>query len=282
MSIRKKNLWFVLAVSVVMSILRTFIVSTNLEKNSANADIYYLPENFIVVAFASAFAILVLAFLTSSIRFGRKTVVFDDHETASSVGSLIAAFLVLGTTVAYFIVLSISQAKAPSGYGPPTKGGITGLQDVSVLEILVIAFAIASALKFLLIGIRNHKSDGLSSSSLAILSLFPIVFASLRLLNDFVKTSAIPMASSNAYHMISLVALLLFFLVEGKSYVSESKSVLVDFYGYVAIFSLLVYAIPDLVIHLFGTFDFDMAACFSIADLGFATYVITRLYSTKE
>jgi hypothetical protein len=281
MNIRKKNVLLVVMISVIMAILRTVIVSANLEKNSGNADIYYLPENFVVIAFAVASAILLLAFLVSAFKFGRKTIEPDDISTPSSIGSLIASFALLGATIAYSFVFGESQ-KGPEFFanGMPQRDFVN-LQQPSMLEIFVVAFAVASALKFLLIGIRNHKSAKLRSSSVAVLSLFPIAFAALRLLNDFIATSAIPFASSNAYHMVSLIALLLFFLTEGKAYVSESKAFLPDFYGYTAIFMLSVYSIPNLVLSSFGTLTFDIDAAFSIADIGFAVYVITKLYSSK-
>ena len=281
MNIRKRNVLLVTVISVVMAILRTLLVSVNLEKNSGNADIYYLPENFAVIAFAVASAILLLAFLVSAFKFGRKTVELDDASIASSVGSLIASFALIGTTIAYSFVFDARQ-KDPDFFANGIHGrDMVDSQEPSVLEIFVIAFAVASALKFLLIGIRNHRIAKLKPSSVSILTLFPIIFSALRLLYDFVETSAIPFASSNAYHMVSLIAVLLFFLTEGKAYVSESKAVLTDFYGYTAIFMLSVFAIPNFILHVFGTLTFDIDAAFSIADTGIAVYVITKLYSSK-
>ena len=281
MNIRKRNVLLVTVISVVMAILRTLLVSVNLEKNSGNADIYYLPENFAVIAFAVASAILLLAFLVSAFKFGRKTVEFDDASIASSVGSLIASFALIGTTIAYSFVFDARQ-KDPGFFANGIHGrDMVDSQEPSVLEIFVIAFAVASALKFLLIGIRNHRIAKLKPSSVSILTLFPIIFSALRLLYDFIETSAIPFASSNAYHMVSLIAVLLFFLTEGKAYVSESKAVLPDFYGYTAIFMLSVFAIPNFILHVFGTLTFDIDAAFSIADIGIAVYVITKLYSSK-
>ena len=280
MNIRKKNVLFVTAISVVMAVLRTVLVSVNLEKNSGNADIYYLPENFAVIAFAVASAILILAFLVSAFRFGRNTVEFDDTPMNASVGSLIASFTLIGTAISYFFVFGNEQTTDYFANGMPQRD-IVNIQSPSLLEIFVVAFAVASALKFLLFGIRNQKSGKIQPSAVAVLSLFPIIYSALRLLNDFINTSAIPLASSNAYHMLSLVAGLLFFLTEGKSYVSESKAWLPDFYGYSAIFMILVFAIPNLVLHSFGTLTFNVDAAFCIGDLGIAVYIISKLYCSK-
>lgn len=280
MNIRKKNVLFVTAISVVMAVLRTVLVSVNLEKNSGNADIYYLPENFAVIAFAVASAILVLAFLVSAFRFGRNTVEFDDAPISASIGSLVASFTLIGTAISYFFVFGNEQTTDYFANGMPQRD-IVNIQTPSLLEIFVVAFAVASALKFLLFGIRNQKSGKIRPSAVAVLSLFPIIYSALRLLNDFINTSAIPLASSNAYHMLSLVAGLLFFLTEGKSYVSESKAWLPDFYGYSAVFMILVFAIPNLILHSFGTMTFDVDASFCIGDLGIAFYIVSKLYCSK-
>ncbi len=281
MPARKQTVLFVAAVSFVMAILRTFIVSVNLEKNSDSADIYYLPDNFVVLFFSIASVVLVLAFFVSAFKNRNHPIKFDDMQTASSIGSLLAAFLTFGTVIAYFFTYS-DEKSAPifTANGAPNRN-VTNIQDNTIIETLVVAFAVACALKFLISGLKNHKDNKLGDKAVAVLTLFPIFFSALRLLDDFIQTSAIPFASSNGYHMVSLVAVLLFFLVEGKSYVFDSKSLLPEFFGYTAIFTLLVFAIPDVVLHSFGTFAFDSNTAFALTDIGFAIYITLRLHSAK-
>ncbi len=282
MAARKRNLYITLGVSVVMAVLRSLLVSANLEKNSEMSDLYYLPENFAVVAFAVVSFALVALFLVVAIIFGRKShICFDDSASSPSVGSLDAAFALLAAVAVYFCTFGIGKKPPIGANGMPPRGPMNE-KEISVLEIFVIAFAVGSALKFLLIGIKGYRTEQLTPKSIAVFNLFPIFFSAFRLLNDFIASSSTPNASSGKYHIVSLVAVLLFFLTEGKSYVSKTKCMLADFYGYSAIFLLLVYALPNLMLSCFGIFEFDVDAAFSIVDIAFAVYIVTKLCASKE
>lgn len=281
---RKKNAFFVLAISVFMALIRLIIVSANLEKYNEQSDIYYLPKNFTVVSFNVISVALIAAFFFVALKYGKKpSIKFDDSNISVSVGSLITAFSLLGTVVIFFFTaFSTDPSPMPLNINEPEFPQQNFSNEPSLLQIAVVAFAVAAALKFFMFGIRNHNTEFIEGTSVAILNLFPIAFSALRLLSDFISSSAVPFASSGGYRIVSLVAVLMFFYTEGKAYVTETSCVLPDFYGYSAFYLLSVYSLPNLVLHCFGTFAFDTAAAFSLTDIGIAVYIILKLISSKS
>ena len=279
MTKRSKNALFVLIISFLMSVLRFFLVVTNMEKNNPNTDTYYLPNNFVVIGFTVATVLLLAVFAFSAFSLSKKTaVVVDDGSCAVSVGALILGFVLVGAAITYFWTGS-SESTAVAG---PMAGMINPQQQkFAWIETAVIVFCILSAAVFVFRGLYNNQKKSLGNQISAVLALVPIFLTAFRLLNDFINSSAAPLASSGAYHMLGLVFSLLFFLSEGKSYSAQTSCVVFDVYGFFSIWFLLVYSIPNLVLRCFGSFSFNMDAAMSAVDLAVAVYIVTRLMSAK-
>lgn len=263
MSLQSLRVVIVAIASFIMATLRTVIVTVRMEKNEMATETYYLPDTPDVYVFAAVSIILVVLFGVFALTFGKKKCV-DLERTTGSVpaGSLVLGFSLLFAAFVYTVSVFL-------------------MEDISysVIDILVFVFAILSTARFFYIGLCTKNKASLAVQSVA--SLAPLFLAVFRLLSDFIRKSAAPFSSSGAYHIIALVAVMLFFLLEGRSYVSPTFAVAYFFFGYVAIFFSVVYALPNLVLHCFGTFSFDYLTTYSVVDLGIATYIATRLSSAK-
>lgn len=281
MASRTKNAVFVLIISLVMAALRTVIVITNMEKSSPRTDIYYLPENAVVVAFTVATFVLLAAFAFMAFRFsGRARVALDHKSAAVSVGALIVSFALIGVAI-FQICLLFTDAESGTAQIVAVSGQ-NASDGISSIEVLTAFFASASAVKFFVQGISNTKKIKHNPVVYASAMLLPIFFSSFHLLNAFISNSAAPFASSGAYHIVALVATLMFFLLEGKSCVTETRSFLFDFFGYAAVYLLLVYSVPHAIVHCIGVLTFDVESAMALVDVTLAIYIVTRLSTTKK
>lgn len=258
MSSLRKQAGLVLGASLILSALRTIIVAYTLEKNDFESNIYYLPDGNIAVGIFTAVAVLFSVFaIFLSLQTGNKSVVLD-HKGGTAPASLVLAFLLIGASIVY--VASKKNGGAMMG--------------------LVVLFAMLSAIAFLVLGFRSNSPDT-PKNVLALLTMLPIAFSAVRLLNDFLSSSATPLASSGAYHILGLSAVLIYFLCEGKSHVGMSNSRTYFAFGYISVFLLLVYAVPNLLLSCFGILKFDCGAGFSAVDIGIAIYISTRMITAS-
>lgn len=113
------------------------------------------------------------------------------------------------------------------------------------------------------------------------MALMPIILMIFRLLGDFLRTNATPLASSGGYHIMGLVAALIYFLCEGKSYALGGSAAVYLCAGYFSILLLLVYALPNVILHCFGVFSFDYYAGYSAVDLCISIYIWARMLNVK-
>ena len=252
----------VIVISLIMAALRTVIVAFNMEKNLINNDTYYLPDNIEVTAFTAVSIMFLLVFLFSAVTLGRKkSLHLERAHGAMPAASLVLAFSLIGAVLLYAVSL----------FG--------GNIEFSVIKLILFLLAALSAVKFLVSGLCYNKKQ--SENVHAFAALAPILFSAVRILSDFIDTSSAPLASSGAYHIVGLVAVLLYFFTEGKSYIYNTSAALFNSFGYTAIFFLLVYSVPNLVLHCFGSFSFDCEAAFSVVDLGLVVYIAARLSSAQ-
>ncbi len=257
----KKTGSIVMATAVLLAIARTMIVLYNMEQKTPESDVYHMPTNIYVTAFGTVVVLLVLAVSALAIYSGRgKTVTLDDKNASVSVGALLLAFSLIGTVLVYCIN-HIMADKSPTYIGA-----------------FVAMFAVCSGFKFLISGLKSGIGG---KESLAGVALFPILLTVFRLLGDFIRTGANPMASSGAYHIVGLSAALLYFLCEGKSYLSECSAKLYNLFAGISVIMLLVYSIPNVMLHCFGVLTFDYYTAFSVVDIATAIYITVRLSTAK-
>lgn len=262
MTAQKKHVFAVLSASIIMAALRTVIFSFFMEKNDIETNAYYLPDNFAVIGFAVLTAVFLAVFAISALRIGRKKTFLLEHSPASvSIGSIILAFTLIGEAVIYAYSLAF------------------GIGSVKFIGIVIIVLTVLCAVSFFL-NVRISLTKKRSEKRLAALALLPIMLSAFRLLGDFIRTNTMPLASSGAYHLLGLIAVLLYFLCEGKSYVSSVSAATGYFFGFSAIFLLMIYAVPNITSFCFGNFVFNYYAGFSIVDLAIAVYICCRLSNT--
>ena len=253
------------AVSLLLAGWRSAAVVKYMEYTRAGADTngYYLSDNGETVAFTVTAVVLLAALAAAALFFGKgQTHVFNADHIGTAVASLVCA----ASFVFVFAVFAVGFAGS---------GGNPG-----VFAIITNLFALAAALLFFLrIGVRSGGKKPLSPASLALSALLPAAFCAFRLLSDFISTNAAPTESSGAYHILSLCALLLFFLVDGKSPVRPAKKSLFLAFGFVSAALLLIYAIPNLVLFGLGLLAQDAVASIagSVLDITVAGYVFARV-----
>lgn len=263
MQTKTKLVSLVAVVSFAMAVIRTVIIQYDMEKNDIENETYYLPDNAEVVVFTAAAILFVLVFAFFGVYFGRgHKVTLCRSFGAVPAGSLVLAFSLIGAAIVYIAAILRE-----------------GRESVTVIGVLILVTTLLSAVKFIISGVRYDKT--LKNTYHALAAIAPILLCMLRLLGDFIRTSAAPLASSGAYHIVGLCASLIYFLTEGKSYVVKTSGAVFYGFGYLAVFFLLVYSVPNLFMHCFGFFEFDYYAAYSVVDIGLAIYIITRLSSAR-
>ncbi len=257
---KKNGVGIMLALGLIFSAVRTVLVSFNIEVNNVYEDeTYYLPESFAFKAFGIATVLAVAIALYLAFLAGRKKKVdFDHKHFAVSAASCILAFVLLGEAVFFFVSHYMSKAI-------PER-----------LELLMIIFAVLSGVSFLVNGVRVGNSELLAKCT-----LLPLVFSILRLIEEFIRASTTPLASSGAYHIVGLCAVLLYFLCEGKAFAGIGSGAFYYFYGYASILLLLIYSVPKIILPCFGPFEFNYYTFLSVVDIFMVIYIASRLSSTS-
>lgn len=259
MNFQKKRVGLVLGTGLVLAAFRTVILTYNMEKNIYENDTYYLPDNFIVNAFSVITVAFLLFFGAMAFATGRKKrFELEQKVTSVSTASCLLAFVIIGAVIVY-VFSCVSSKELPSNVG-----------------LIILVFSVLSAVSFLITGLRQCNKK-----TLALTALFPIFLSVFRLLGDFIRTSSAPLASSGTYHITGLAALLIYFLCEGKSHIKEGSAAIYFAAGYSSVILLLVYSVPDLIMHCFGMFVFDYYAAFSVMDIAAVVYICTRMSNIK-
>lgn len=108
------------------------------------------------------------------------------------------------------------------------------------------------------------------------LSISPIVYCAMRVLNTFINSSTLPVAVTGGYRVIGLIAAMLFFLNEGKLLLGVKTSTAYQFTGYTAAIFCAAYDVPLLVYGLRNG-GFDMSTAYTLLTIGLVAYILTRI-----
>ncbi len=256
---RKKHIGILLIVAAVLSVLRTVIVTYGMEKNIYETETYYLSDSILNDIFTVIFVSAILVFLFIAVKAGRGCrFEFDLKNSSVSGASCMLGFFMFGAAFIY-------------GYNI-----IFGNKAATNIEIVIAVFSVLSGISFLLYALRIC-----SKKVFAFFALMPMILAAVRLLGDFIRTSATPLASSGAYHISGLAFALLYFYCEGKAFVNGGSAAVYLTMGYFSVLFLAVYSVPNLILHCFGAFIFDHYAMFSAVDLVAAGYIAARMSSVN-
>lgn len=151
------------------------------------------------------------------------------------------------------------------------------VSDVNpVVSLLMKALALLSAAYFLVSAAWMELPKRKSLHLLC--SMAPILFCALRILNTFINNSTLPLAFSGGYRILGMIAMMLFFLNEGKLLTGAGKTSAYLFCGYVSVLFCAAYDLPVL---LYGmkTGASGPDAVHSLLSVALTIYILTRLAS---
>lgn len=257
-SIYKISSLAVLIVSLLVSIIRIGVVEKNIEIDNAGG--YFIAKNSETVGFVVFTACFALAFGALAFIIGKKANRFIDMETSPVVfSSALCGFMLMSTGLYYsYLYLTADNMK-------------TGKFIISIMMILASAMFLYLAL----------AKNGIKKSVIPFMRLIPALYAIVRLLVDFVEQNSHPENSAVAFHIISLLLLMLFMVYEGKTVFGATSMRIYLTTGYLCIFTMLLYAVPNLFITIKNP-AIDRYILFSAVDIVLALYVFTRTYSVTR
>ena len=225
----------------------------------AGMRLYVISTGKFSTAFAVAAVLLVLGCGVFSFFLGRQTGQGLRHGTPSlAFGNGIVGFLFVTMVVASFIV---SHPKSEN----------------IVIYIIMTVFAVLSAVYFLLSaasGAFFRKAGLFSVFSLAV----PLYFG-FQTLNDFINSSFLPFGNSGAYHILSLLFAMLFFLFESRQTTGRGIPFLYLTFGGGAALLLTTYNVPVLVQYLRGLDVNGYEAVKAILAVAVCVYILLRVAS---
>ena len=149
------------------------------------------------------------------------------------------------------------------------------VSDVNaVVSFLVKLFALLSAVAFLATSALESISKRVTLHLL--LTLPPIFFCSLRVLNTFINSSTLPLAESGGYRVLGMIAAMLFFLNEGKLLLGVKSTLAYQITGFSAAIFCAAYDLPLLIA---GVRDggYRPEAAYSLLTVGLVAYILTRI-----
>lgn len=259
-SIYKISALAVLIVSLLLSFIRIGVLEKNIEIDAAGA--YFIDRNSETVGFVIFTCCFALTFLVLALIIGKKANRFIDTENSPVVfSSALCGFMLMSTGLYYSYLYLASNSLQMNG----------GQFFVSILMIL------ASAL-FLYLALAK---SGVNKSALPFMRLIPALYAIVRLLVDFVVQNSLPENSATAFHILSLVLLMLFMVYEGKTSFGAAAMRTYLMVGYLCIFTMLLYSVPNLYITIKNP-RIDRFILFSAVDIVLSMYVFTRVYSVAR
>lgn len=177
-----------------------------------------------------------------------------------------------GASAAAFLLLAATAISVYYAHFLPIADRVT--DDNAVVSLLTKLFAILSAVYFLLAS--SWTSLPKRKSLHLLLSIAPILFCALRILNTFINSSTLPLAASGGYRILGMIAAMLFFLQEGKLLVGVKTASAYLVTGYAAVLLCAAYDLPLLVFSMREGGSAPDAA-YSLLSLGLIAYILARI-----
>ncbi len=257
-SIYKISALVVLAVSLLVSIIRIGVVEKNIEISADGG--YYIDRNSETIGFVVFSACFALAFIALAFIIGKKANKFIDMENSPIIfSSALCGFMLMSTGLYY-------------SYSYLTTDNMnSGKFAISLMMIL-------ASVMFLYLALSK---SGVNKNIIPFMRLIPALYAIVRLLVDFVEQNSLPENSAVAFHIISLVLFMLFMVYEGKTSFGTAAMRSYLGVGYLCIFTMLLYSVPNLYITIRNP-QMDKYILFSAVDIVLSLYVFTRVYSVTR
>ncbi len=242
--------------SLVMSLIRVIILKNNIEIDGNQDGVYYILRNTETIVFLVFTCCFIVAFTVIAIIFGKKANSFISFDSSPAVfSSSLCGFMFLSTGLYYSYQFITGHGELPEFV-------------ISVSMVLASAMFLNMAL----------QKEGTVRKSVVYLRFAVCGYAIIRLLLDFIKQNSHPANSASVLHILSLIAFMLFIIYDGKTEFGSASMRQYLISGYLCIFFMLLYAIPNLVITLFD-YSIDSYILFSAADISLAFYAFSRVFS---
>lgn len=142
------------------------------------------------------------------------------------------------------------------------------------ISFLMKAFAVFTAAYFLIASASNKLPE--QKTLHLLLSMTPIFFCALRVLNTFINNSTMPLAASGGYRILGMIFAMLFFLNEGKLLLGVKTASAYQFTGFAAAIFCASYDLPLLITSIREGGSGPDAA-YSLLTLGLVAYILTRI-----
>ena len=256
-SVYQISAFAVLLSTLILSVIRILVLKNNIELNGSEKGYYYILNNFETVTFLIFACCFAVIFAILGFVLGRKANSFIPFDSSPVVfSSSLCGFMFLATGLYY-------------SYQFITGHNVSGSKFAISLSMI---FASAMFLNLAL------QKEGQKRQSVTYLRFVVCLYSIIRLVLDFVEQNKMPTNSASAFHIISLITFMLFMVYEGKMDFDTKSMCPYIVSGYLCVFSMLLFALPNLVINLWDC-SIDNYILLSAVDIAIAFFVYTRTYS---
>lgn len=243
--------------SFLLAVIRIIVLKENIEPAGDAKGFYYILNNTETVVYLVFTCCFALAFTCVAFIIGKKANSFIPFDSSPVVfSSSLCGFMFLATGLYY-------------SYQFFTDHSVSGSRFAIALSMV---FASAMFLDLALL------KEGKKRKSITYLRFIVCGYSILRLVLDFIEQNRHPANSAVSFHILSLIAFMLFIVYEGKLEFSPGSMRAYLISGYLCVLFMLVYAIPNLVITLMDI-TIDPYILFSAVDISIAFFVLTRTFS---
>ena len=250
----------VLTAALLLSVFRMIIMVKHMQINTVGID-YYLQRSMTVTVFDVAAAVTCAVCVFFSVRMGRKARRKLEFDTSG---------VIFTSALVGFMLLSMGLYLCYRYFST------TGV--ISVWEMVPIVLAVLAAIPFFY---YSSKHVVPVSTRCALLALIPVLLTGARLIVDYSAQKDYPTSAISVYHILSLGALSLFFLNEGKFGVGKGSPAAYMLFGSLSVVLLLVHALPSILLSAFWVLPMNDMDLFSAVDIACAAYILVRMASLR-
>ncbi len=248
-------------VSIALSVFRVFVIENSVEKPGfISENTYYKLENtpytklFLMLCVVCGFAALIFGI------FSRKTNFWENkHSNGFVFVSSLTGFCMVGCSGFFVYRIALNNET------------FNKLDLLSIILMLMTgAYFVMEAVGFISKEVRPFCYVGV------------VVFSIVRLMANFIELHDSQHVSSNEYHLVGLVALLLFFTSNARGNIDGKPSLAYPFFGLLSMVLLWVYSLPEIYVLLYEPYYVDRTFIFCIIDAALGMYVCAKLLSVKD
>ena len=250
----------VLAATLLLTVFRIVVMIRYMQINTVGID-YYLQRSTAVTVFDTVTAAVCAVCVFFSVRMGRKTCRRLEFD---------ASGVIFTSALVGFMLLSMGLYLSYRYFAATAS--------ISAGEMVSVVLAMLASIPFFY---YSSKQVVPVSTPCALLALLPVLLAGARLIVDYSAQKDYPTSAISVYHILSLVALSLFFLNEGKFAVGKGSPASYLLFGSLSVVLLLVHALPSILLSAFWVLPLNDMDLFSAVDIACAAYILVRMASLR-